>query len=175
MNSRDWGNFKRKTVWILRERLVEIYIKHLADVSILSGWFGELNGASARGIIGNEAKRVECCWSILLVFLRSFSNDCGCSSLSTIIIITDGGSGDFVLYRVIWWWIWRRRRTRGGGGRGGWEIQWREERESHLFGFRGGERERSFQTQPTPLVLALLNLLFSKFGFLYIFTLNLLY
>lgn len=54
------------------------YIEHLADVAVLSGARGKLNGAPARGIVGDEAERIELrrrVFAFRVAFLRGFGND----------------------------------------------------------------------------------------------------
>lgn len=54
------------------------YIEHLADVAVLSGALGKLNGAPARGIVGDEAERIELrrrVFAFRVAFLRGFGND----------------------------------------------------------------------------------------------------
>lgn len=69
----------------------------MADVAVLCGARGKLNGASTRGIVGDESERIELrrlVFAFRVVFLRCFGNDeAGWSSPSPPVYAAGGGGG----------------------------------------------------------------------------------
>lgn len=104
------------------------YRDHLADISIISGQIGELNGASARRVVIHKPKRVET-WGFLIFASTTtttaftFFSSLGYNSSYCSLFLTTAASPETVAFVVT-----------GGvgfGGGGGWESDrrtgWREE------------------------------------------------